>query len=68
MSTVTREPTVRDEVKHNTQDYTGVVLAKYPGQVDPTKNYLDVRLDDDKVYYGTPAANWSVTIPVEDLE
>jgi len=76
--TITREPIVRDEVKHVREDITGVVLAKYPGTklmlkplakpIDPTKNYLDVQIDRDHVYYNTLAENWVVTRAVEDIE
>lgn len=74
------EPDVRDEVKHVREDVTGVVLAKYSGQqaldsgyltfkpIVPSTNYLDVRLPNDHVYYCSPAENWVVTRPVEEIE
>lgn len=76
----TEEPDVRDEVKHVREDMIGVVLAKYSGQsvldqgyltskeIVATKNYLDIRLPDEKVYYCSPAENWIVTRPVEEIE
>jgi len=72
MSYITDVPDVRDEVRHISQDVTGVVLTKHLGDVtvgqDPLKYYLDIRISEENVYYDSPAANWIVTTPVEDLE
>jgi hypothetical protein len=65
------EPELMDEVKHKEQsEGTGVVIAKYPsvraGEIG--KILLDVRADDDTIYYGTPAVNWEVTKLNDELE
>jgi len=60
------EPNVRDEVKHKSNEFVGVVLAKYPDVVKnkkPPKQLLDVRIfghPHRQVIYGTPAKNWEV--------
>lgn len=54
------EPELRDEVKSKiVPDMTGIVIAKYPGG-ENQGNLIDVRLFDEKIYYGTPAKNWEV--------
>jgi hypothetical protein len=44
----------QDEVKHISEDTTGVVIADY---VIKGTRYFDVRIDDH-IKYGTPATNW----------
>ena len=54
------KPELRDEVKSKVApDMAGTVIAKYPGTVEQG-NLIDVRLFDEKIYYGTPAKNWEV--------
>jgi len=56
----TKEPELRDEVKSKVApDIAGTVIAKYPGTIEQG-NLIDVRLFDEKIYYGTPAKNWEV--------
>lgn len=59
-----------DEVRHLTskKPVMGKVIAVYPKVSNPLIIRLDVRSTDDKIYYGTPAANWETTTPVEVLE
>lgn len=55
------EPNLRDEVKSKiSPDMAGTVITKYPGTVEQG-NLLDIRLFNEKIYYGTPAKNWEVT-------
>ena len=58
------------DVKHKTTDVTGVVIAEYRrlDQEKPAQIILDVRGDDGKIYYGTPASNWTVVLTREDKE
>ena len=56
----TKEPELRDEVKSKVApDMAGIVIAKYPGTAEQG-NLLDIRLFDEKIYYGTPSKNWEV--------
>lgn len=61
---ITSGPKYQDRVKHRTsaEAVVGTVIAKY-------KNYdwwaLDVRTDDNKIVYKTPAKNWD-TISTEE--
>lgn len=57
------EPGLRDTVQHKDQlDVIGVVLTKYPSvrTGEEGKQMLDVRIEENLIVYGTPAANWSV--------
>jgi len=54
------EPELRDEVKSKiVPDMTGIVIAKYPGG-ENQGSLIDVRLFNEKIYYGSPAKNWEV--------
>ncbi len=54
------EPNLRDEVKSKiAQDVTGIVIAKYLGR-QSQEPLIDIRLFNDKIYYGSPAKNWEV--------
>jgi hypothetical protein len=54
------EPSLRDEVKSKiAPDMTGVVITKYPGTAEQGW-LLDIRLFNEKIYYGSPAKNWEV--------
>jgi len=61
-----------DEVKHLVSkegSIAGTVIAIYPvNRQGVITTCLDVRVGDNRIYYGTPAANWETTIPVEELE
>ena len=53
-------PEIRDTVKSKiAPDHTGIVIAKYVELAGPTI-LLDVRLDNDRIYYATPATYWEV--------
>ena len=54
------EPNFQDEVKHKNNDAFGTVIAKYP--ID-NKQYIDVRLCYNRIYYKSPAENWLVVKP-----
>ena len=56
---------IRDEVKHKHNDVSGIVISKY---LIGSELLLDVRSDDDKIYYCTPIKNWSTVRAVEDIE
>jgi len=64
---ISREPELRDEVKHKTQEASGTVLAKYK-MTGSDMFFIDVRLPNDQIYYASPAINWTITTPVEELE
>lgn len=54
------EPELRDEVKSKiAQDMTGIVIAKYLGR-QSQEPLIDIRLFNEKIYYGSPAKNWEV--------
>ena len=54
------EPNLRDEVKSKiAQDVTGIVIAKYLGR-QRQEPLIDIRLFNDKIYYGSPAKSWEV--------
>lgn len=54
------EPELRDEVKSKiVPDMTGIVIAKYPGG-ENQGSLIDVRLFNEKIYYGSTAKNWEV--------
>lgn len=54
------EPELRDEVKSKiAPDMTGIVITKYPGG-ENQGSLIDVRLFNEKIYYGSPAKNWEV--------
>jgi hypothetical protein len=54
------EPELRDEIKSKiVPDMTGIVIAKYPGG-ENQGSLIDVRLFNEKIYYGSPAKNWEV--------
>lgn len=64
------EPKFQDRVRHkfSANLVTGTVIAKYPAcdvqyisNKGPKLQLLDVRSDDDRIYYATPAENWEVT-------
>lgn len=63
---------IGDRVKHKRQDETGIIISRYPGSKlaikDPNRTYLDIRLDNNTIYYCTAEENWTVTNPVETLE
>jgi len=65
-----KEPNFQDEVKHNTADVSGIVIAKYRlfDGGNPTETLLDIRAHNDKIYYGTYAKNWTVLKSREDIE
>lgn len=54
---VSDEPECWDEVKHKTNDMSGIVIAKF---MMNGRSYLDVRCFDGRVRYNTPASNWLV--------
>ena len=54
-----------DHVKHKNNDMTGVVIAIY--QRDDV-TVFDVKGDDEKIYYKTPAANWTFVKEEHDNE
>lgn len=61
MSKKKKVPEYYDHVKHRKNDTTGVVIAVYARRgstktVDET--LFDVKGDDGKIYYKTPAENW----------
>lgn len=63
------EPNFQDRVKHKnlSEPTSGTVIAKYPGLgKNKKKQFLDVRTDDDRIIYETPAENWNVLKPYED--
>lgn len=53
-----QKPELYDEVKHKKNETAGTVIAKY--KIGETI-YLDVRGTEDKIFYKTPAKNWTVT-------
>lgn len=54
------EPELRDEVKSKiAQDMTGIVIAKYLDR-ENMEPLIDIRLFNDKIYYGSPAKSWEV--------
>lgn len=57
-----RIPDFQDEVKHKLNDTVGTVIAVYTLS---GSRYLDVRVDR-RIYYMTPAANWTVTVPCDE--
>lgn len=59
-------PAIQDEVKHETAGVMGTVVATYEkGGVA----YLDVRSAEfDRIFYKTPAANWTVVRTQEEIE
>lgn len=61
------EPNYQDEVKRRfaDNDSVGVVIAKYSKD---GKIVLDIRLSDDRVFYGTLASNWTTTRTREEIE
>jgi hypothetical protein len=68
------EPNFQDRVKHKTSGIavTGIVVAKYPNtyfndlkDLRGTEWLLDVRSDEHKIIYATPAENWE-TISTEE--
>lgn len=60
------EPNLMDDVKHKTcPEGYGVVIAKYT--LD-TKTYIDVRSEDNTIWYKTPASDWEVTKLNDELE
>lgn len=57
-------PEFQDDVRHREQqDEVGVVIAKYPIE---GKQFLDVRMSDDRIVYKTPAENWETTRTEEE--
>lgn len=64
------EPGYQDRVKHKyntSESTTGTVIAKYPGfGKDIKKQFLDVRTDDDRIIYETPAENWEIVQTEEE--
>ena len=60
---ITAAPDFQDEVKHK-GGTIGTVIATYTLRGVP---YLDVRADD-RIYYKTPAANWTVIRTREEIE
>ena len=54
-------PDFMDEVKHRTAGISGTVIAVYQ---EGLIRKLDVRVDD-RIYYGTFASNWEVTVKYE---
>lgn len=58
-------PDLQDTVKNILNETTGKVITVYE------KNgvrYLDVRGDDYRIYYDTPASNWEVVIENDDQD
>jgi hypothetical protein len=68
MAVVQRDFQIRDEVKHAVQDVTGTIMAKYPDPKNPSSILIDIRFDEEHIYYGTRAANWILVKAVEDIE
>ena len=60
-------PGYQDEVKHKTDDITGTVIAKYADSIDG-QVYIDVRGDDERIYYNSPVENWTTVRTREELE
>ena len=60
----TAAPDFQDEVVH-TGGTIGTVIATYERNGIPC---LDVRGLEDRIYYGTPAANWTVIRTREEIE
>jgi len=50
-------PEVQDQVKHISGEMTGTVIARFT-EGRPIAVKLDVRGDDGRIYYNTPAENW----------
>ena len=63
------EPQYQDNVKHIKSGITGVVIAIYScSNADGVMTtYLDVRDDNDKIYYRTPRDNWVSIGKEEDI-
>lgn len=55
-------PGYRDEVKNINNEFSGTVIAVY--EQNGVK-YFDVRVDD-RIYYGTLAANWTLVSAVNE--
>jgi hypothetical protein len=57
------EPALMDTVKNKNNETTGVVITKFPSPKpeDFGEILLDVRGDDNTIYYSTPAKHWEVT-------
>lgn len=53
----------QDEVKHKLNDIVGTVIATY--ELDG-RQYFDVRVDEQRIYYKTIAANWETTVAVDE--
>ena len=71
MSNLNSVPNLQDMVSHKLNDMSGVVIAKFAGlKFNPPKPgiFLDVRGDNNRVYYNTPAENWTVIATREELE
>ena len=56
-------PEYQDQVKHINGEVTGTVIADY---VIRQVRYFDVRTDEDRIIYTTPASNWETTIAVDE--
>jgi len=60
----TKAPEFLDEVTNTVSGVSGTVLAIFPLNGE---TYLDVRVAQ-RMYYRTPASNWTVVIPNDELE
>jgi len=65
-----RAPRMGDRVKNKHNEYTGMVIAVFTQNIQPTQMQarLDVRIDDEHVCYDTAAYYWEVVEAVEDIE
>lgn len=59
-----KEPEFQDEVRHNKTEFFGTVIAKY---MEKGIQYLDVRDTSNRIWYHTPAQNWSIVRAYNDL-
>ena len=59
----TTEPKFQDYVRSRLNETTGTIIAVYPLE---GKTHFDIRLDDDSVWYGSPAENWETVRAYED--
>ena len=53
-------PSYLDRVKSKVGDATGIVMAVFPSNINSDEILLDIRLDDDAIYYNAKAAKWEV--------
>ena len=57
-------PKYMDIVRSKLNETIGVVIAVYTDEKEVLR--FDIRTNEDRVYYGTPAENWTTVSKEED--